>query len=84
MTSFLTSARTAAAFTQINRRNELLTGTYAAIDTEYRLNQNNKAKPYTIFAVAIVDSLGNVKVRHESNFAYSQCPEKETCKLGCI
>ena len=62
---------------QAFHRNELLTDTYASIDIEYRFNQNNKDKPYSIFAVAIVDSLGNTKVRHESHFVNYQYPEKE-------
>ena len=73
MSSSLTVTTASPAPTRTNRRNELLTETYAAIDTEYRLNQNDKTKPYTIFAISIVDSAGNVKVKHESD--YSACPE---------
>lgn len=59
-------------------RNELLNGPYAAIDTEFRPNQyNNRSKPYTIFAVAIVDSFSGINVRHESDFATTQQPERE-------
>ena len=67
------------------QRNELLYQPYAAIDTEYRKTndkKNNSQKSYTIFAVSIVDSLGNIKVKHESDFSgnnYSQ-PEKELVK----
>jgi DNA polymerase, archaea type len=63
----------------ISHRNELLDDVYAAIDIEYRVNENesNNLKPYTIFAVAIVDSLDNVKVKHESDFTDCQYPEKE-------
>lgn len=71
------TATTTTSLTQTNRRNELLTGIYAAIDTEYRFNPNNKTKPYTIFAVSIVDSLGNINVRHESYYFGCQTPEKE-------
>lgn len=62
---------------QTSHRNELLTNNYASIDIEFRFDQNNKNKQYSIFAVAIVDSLGNTKVRHESHFANYQYPEKE-------
>ena len=63
-----------------SQRNKLLLGIYAAIDTEYRTNGNSNAKPYTIFAIAIVDSIGNIKVKHESDFVDSQFPEKELVK----
>jgi hypothetical protein len=48
----------------------------------YRINENNNDNlhPYTIFAVAVVDSLGNVKVKHESDFVDCQFPEKELVK----
>ena len=59
------------------QRNELLNGSYAAIDTEYRANKDNNQEPYTIFAAAIVDSFGNVNAKHESDFATSLHPEKE-------
>ena len=72
---------TAKAISQeyISHRNELLNDIYAAIDIEYRVNENesNNLKPYTIFAVAIVDSLGIVKVKHESDFANCKYPEKK-------
>jgi hypothetical protein len=66
----------------ISNRNELLNDVYAAIDVEYRVNDNDSSnlKPYTIFAVAIVDSLDIVKVKHESDFANCQYPEKELVK----
>ena len=66
----------------ISYRNELLNDVYASIDVEYRVNENDNSnlKPYTIFAVAIVDSLDIVKVRHESDFANCQYPEKELLK----
>lgn len=75
---FTYSRQSSVDSTVISNRNELLLGAYASIDTEYRVNQShgNKAKPYTIFSVAIVDSLGNIKVSHESNFLYHQIPEK--------
>jgi hypothetical protein len=62
-------------------RNELLNGDFAAIDIEYYKNDNNsedqKSKPlYTIFAVSIVDSLGNVKAKHIFDFADEELPEK--------
>jgi hypothetical protein len=66
--------------TSSSQRNELLCGTYAAIDTEYRINENSNVKPYSIFAVAIVDSIGNIKVKHESDFANNHYPEKELVK----
>jgi DNA polymerase, archaea type len=75
---------TAKAISQgyISHRNELLNDVYAAIDVEYRVNENDSSnlKPYTIFAVAIVDSLDIVKVKHESDFANCQYPEKELVK----
>jgi len=57
------------------RRNELLLRPYAAVDLEYRYNEKYTDKPYSIFAAAIVDSLGNVKSRHESDFADYHHPE---------
>ncbi len=50
---------------------------YAALDLEYRYDENNSQKPYTIFAAAIVDSLGNIKAKHELDFANHLQPEKE-------
>lgn len=75
---FTSSRQSSVDPTVISNRNELLLGAYAAIDTEYKFNQSHgsKAKPYTIFSVAIVDSLGNVKVKHESDFWNHQFPEK--------
>jgi DNA polymerase I len=63
----------------ISHRNELLNDVYAAIDVEYRVNGNESSnlKPYTIFAVSIVDSLGTVQVKHESDFAAYPDPEKD-------
>src|SRR3982751_6177065 len=58
------------------QRNELLYQPYAAIDTEYRKIGNR----YSIFAVAIVDSLGNIKVKHESDFCNYPQPEKGLIK----
>lgn len=63
-----------------SQRNELLNGSYAAIDTEFRINEKNTQKPYTIFAVSIVDSLGNIRAKHESDFAVYPTPEKELVK----
>jgi hypothetical protein len=62
-------------------RNELLNGDFAAIDIEYYKNDNNsrdqKPKPpYTIFAVSIVDSMGNIKSKHIFDFADEPIPEK--------
>ena len=75
------TATTAKAISQeyTSHRNELLNDVYAAIDIEYRVNENDRTnlKQYTIFAVSIVDSLGIVKVKHESDFANCQYPEKE-------
>ncbi len=56
-------------------RNDLLKDIYAALDTEYIQNQNNCSKPYSLFAASIIDSHGNAKVRHVSDFDGSQ-PEK--------
>lgn len=63
-----------------SERNELLNGSYAAMDTEFRINEKYTQKPYTIFAVAIVDSLGNIRAKHESDFAVYPTPEKELVK----
>src|SRR5918995_2346393 len=72
---------TAKAISQeyVSNRNELLNDIYAAIDVEYRVNENDTSnlKPYTIFAISIVDSLGNLEVKHELDFANCQHPEKE-------
>src|SRR4051794_10396136 len=59
-----------------SQRNELLNQPYAAVDTEYR----KIGKRYSIFAVAIVDSLGNIKVKHDSDFCGYPQPEKELVK----
>ena len=59
------------------QRNELLRQPYAALDLEYRYDEKNSQKPYTIFAAAIVDSLGNIKAKHESDFVNHLQPEKE-------
>jgi hypothetical protein len=65
---------------QIQSRNELLrSGSYAAIDIEYR-QTNNKTRQYELFAAALVDSNGNVKAAHEIDFATSRNPEKELVK----
>jgi DNA polymerase elongation subunit (family B) len=62
---------------QIQSRNELLrSGSYAAIDTEYR-QTNNKTRQYELFAAALVDSKGNVKAANEIDFATSRNPEKD-------
>jgi hypothetical protein len=60
-------------------RNELLNGIFAAIDIEYYKNDSNSGDqkpPYTIFAVSIVDRLGNVKAKHVFDFADEEPPEK--------
>ena len=63
----------------VSHRNELLNDIYAAIDIEYRFNGNESSnqKQYTIFAVSIVDSRSIVKIKHESDFANCQYPEKD-------
>jgi DNA polymerase I len=60
-----------------NSRHYLLDGVYAAIDTEYQVNSDNKSKPYTIFAASVVDSEGRVKVKHVSDFQDKLKPEEE-------
>jgi hypothetical protein len=60
-------------------RNELLNGDFAAIDIEYYINDNksgDQKAPYIIFAVSIVDSIGNVKTKHIFDFADEELPEK--------
>lgn len=59
-----------------NLRHWLLTKPYAAIDTEFKTNYENKSKPFTMFAASIVDNLGSCQFRHISDF-HSQQPEKE-------
>jgi hypothetical protein len=58
------------------RRNGLLQGAFAAIDTEYTVDESNKIKPYSIFAAAIVNSSGDVKAKHIFDFASFSQPEK--------
>jgi hypothetical protein len=74
-----TTAAKAISQGYVSHRNELLNDIYAAMDIEYRVNENNSSnpKPYTIFAIAIINSLGIVKVKHESDFAAYSYPEKE-------
>lgn len=36
-----------------NLRHELLNGSYAAIDTEFKSNPETQSKPYTIYAASI-------------------------------
>jgi len=62
------------------QRNELLMQPYAALDLEYRYDENNSQKPYSIFAAAIVDNLGNIKAKHELEFVNHLQPEKELVK----
>ncbi len=57
-------------------RNWLLAKQYAAIDTEFEINYENKSKPFTLFAASIVDSLGRSQARHVSDF-HTSYPEKE-------
>src|SRR6478672_506957 len=65
-----------------SNRNKLLNQPYAAIDLEFRGNKdkNRFIKNYDIYAIAIVDSLGNVKAKHESDFNGYPQPEKELIK----
>ena len=39
-----------------------------AIDTEFETNPNNKEKPYSLFAVCLVDNKGKAEYRHVSDF----------------
>jgi DNA polymerase elongation subunit (family B) len=81
MTSPSSIIRATSANTNYNiQRNELLRQPYAAFDLEYRYDENNSQKLYTIFAAAIVDSLGNIKAKHELDFARELQPEKELVK----
>jgi DNA polymerase I len=72
----MTNSELKSKISKESQRNELLCQPYAAIDTEYRKNGNR----YSIFAVAIVDSLGNIKVKHELDFYEYPRPEKEIVK----
>ena len=58
-----------------NTRNELLSRTYAVIDTEY-IQTNNPKKPFDLVAVAFVDSKGIIKAKHFSDFNVNPKPEK--------
>jgi hypothetical protein len=58
------------------QRNELLYPLYAAIDTECRKSGNR----YILFAVAIVDSVGNTIVKHEFDISNNSQSEKELVK----
>ena len=58
-------------------RNWLLTKPYAAIDTEFKINYENKTKPYTIFAASIVHDNGFARFRHITDF-HSPEPEKSS------
>ena len=60
---------------QQNTRSELFTGDYAAIDTEY-IQTKNPRKAFDLIAIAIVDSKGNIKSRHISDFEEYPNPEK--------
>jgi DNA polymerase elongation subunit (family B) len=62
--------------TVYNSRNWLLTKPFAAIDTEFKVNHENKQKPYTLFAASIVDNTGFVQFKHITDFKGRQ-PEKE-------
>ena len=62
-----------------NLRNWLLTKPYAAIDTEFKVNYENKLKPYTIFAASIVDNSRIAQFRHITDFESPE-PEKELVK----
>ena len=64
-----------ASVIQISR-NWLLAKPYAAIDTEFKINYENKSKPYTIFAASIVHDNGFARFRHITDFHGPQ-PEKE-------
>jgi DNA polymerase elongation subunit (family B) len=57
-----------------------VTGYYAAIDTEYKINYDNKLKPYTIYAASIVDSNSGIKNKHIMDFQEYTQPEKELAK----
>jgi len=65
--------------TVTNLRNELLKGTYAAIDTEFKVNSENESKPFTLYAASIVDSKGNKEARHISDFQHPE-PEMQLLK----
>lgn len=60
-------------------RNKLLKGTYAAIDTEFKVNYQNKSKPFTIYAASLVDSKNKKVARHLTDFGYHEA-EKELVK----
>jgi hypothetical protein len=73
------SVSTSVNKTSTSHRNELRNGVFAAIDIEYYKNDSNSGDqkpPYTIFAVSIVDSIGNVKAKHIFDFADEELPEK--------
>jgi hypothetical protein len=60
-------------------RHWLLTKPYAAIDTEFKIDDENELKPYAIYAASIVDSNGLAQFRHITDY-HSQEPDKELVK----
>src|SRR6476619_1433411 len=68
------------ASTLADQRHQLLRGSFAAIDTEYKINLGNESKPYTLYAASIVDNNGNIKNRHIMDFQDHLQPEKELAK----
>ena len=58
-----------------NTRNQLLSNSYAAIDTEYTQATNLK-KQFDLIAVSFVNSQGIIKAKHVSDFNEFPRPEK--------
>ena len=66
--------------TLADQRHQLLRGTFAAIDTEYKINLGNDSKHYTLYGASIVDNNGKIKNRHIMDFQDHSQPEKELAK----
>ena len=62
-------------YPSIKTINELLAHSYAAIDTEY-VQTNSSKKPFCLIAAAFVNSQGDIKAKHISDFFNFQKPEK--------
>ena len=61
----------------VDVRNNLLKTSFGAIDTEFKINYENKLKPYTLFAALLADNEGKIQNRHILDYQSYQHPEKE-------
>ena len=51
-----------------------------AIDTEYKVDYENKSKPHTVYAVSVVNSEGGIQAKHTTDFQNHPQPEKGLVK----